>query len=187
MAENESLNLGRSRRWQTVLQKVGQGGTTDEIATDARRCLYRTLKAVRKQIPFGALLDAACKDADALPDLIRECRQGRDYARLFQHVACEGASREEVLQDYQRALCDNFFDQIRGRVARSPTGEPSPAVIRERLNDVKETLGADFKCIASKLAENPEAKINMPRRERQQSRQERAKEMSAWSLLEGVQ
>src|SRR5947209_6125968 len=117
MAESESLNVGRARRWQPVLQAAGNGASVDALTVMARRCLYRTIRAVRKQIPLNDLLNAACNNPSTLPDLIRGCKQGRDYARLFQRVACPGASREQVLIAYQEAVCTNFLDQIRGRLA----------------------------------------------------------------------
>src|SRR5687767_12856298 len=127
MAESESLNLGRARRWQTVVQAVVDGASTKDLTELARKCLYRTLQAVRKQVPFDALLNAACNCPDTLPDLIRGCRLGRDYAQLFQQVASEGASREEILLAYQEAVCTNFFDQIRGQVVGARAVDESPA------------------------------------------------------------
>ena len=90
MAESESLDLGRARRWQTVLRVAGNGVGIDEMTVLARRCLHRTLRAVRDQVPFDALLNAASSCPDSLPDLIRGCKLGRDYARLFQRVADKG-------------------------------------------------------------------------------------------------
>jgi hypothetical protein len=40
MAESESLNLDRARRWQPVLQAAGDGASADDLAVLARRCLY---------------------------------------------------------------------------------------------------------------------------------------------------
>jgi hypothetical protein len=185
MAENESLNLGRAQRWQPVLQAVAAGADMDKIVKLVRQCLHRTLRALQKQIPFDDLLNAACTHPDALPAMIRECKVGRDYARLFQQVACPGASREDVLVAYQEAICTNFLDQIRGQVIGSrPAGE-SAAEIRERLDDVREALASDFQRIASKLAANPEWKIAMPRGSRLRSRTEQARDLLGQSLLAG--
>ena len=185
MAENESLNLGRARRWQPVLQALAAGADMAEILKLVRRCLYQTLRAVRKQVPFDDLLKAACNSPDDLPALIRDCQIARDYARLFQQVACPGASRKDVLVAYQLAFCTSFLDQIRGRVVCSRTAGESAVEIRERLENVLEALGPDFHRIALNLAARPEWKIIMPRGNRPQSRTEQARELLGQSLLAG--
>jgi len=184
MPESESLNLDRTRRWQPVLQAVGNGANADELTILARRCLIRTLQAVQKQIPFKALLNAACNNPDALPDLIRACKQGRDYARLFQRVADKGASREEVLVAYQREVCSNFLNQIHNQIACRRAFEESPEKIRERLDGVREALDGDYRRISKNLAADPEWKISMPRGSRR-SRAEEAQELLGQSLLAG--
>ena len=112
MAENESLDLFKSRRWQTVLQLVLRRELSQVTANKARQCLHRTIRAVMKQIPLEALLSAACDAPHVLPEIIRQCKQGRDYARQFQDVAEAGAGREAILENYLWSVCDRFFDQI---------------------------------------------------------------------------
>jgi hypothetical protein len=184
MAESESLNLDRARRWQPVLQASGDGASADDLTALARRCLYRTLQAVRKQVPFEALLDAACNNPDTLPDLIRGCNLGRDYARLFQRVADKGASREEVHVAYQREVCSNFLNQIHSRIACRRAFEEPPAETRKRLDAVRDNLDGDYRRIASNLAADPQWKIAMPRSPRR-SRVEQAQELLGQSLLAG--
>ena len=184
MAENESLNLDRTRRWQPVLQAARDGANADELTQLARRCLVRTLQAVQKQIPFDALLNAACNNPDALPDLVRDCKLGRDYARLFQRVADKGASREQVLVAYQREVCSNFLNQIHNRTACRRSFEESPAESRERLDGVRDALDVDYRRIASNLAADPEWKITMPRGPGR-TRTEQAQELLDQSLLAG--
>jgi hypothetical protein len=184
MAESESLNLNRARRWQPVLQAAGDGTSADHLIVLARRCLYRTLRAVRKQVPFDALLVAACNCPDALPDLIRECKQGRDYARLFQRVAEKGATREALLAAYLREVCSSFLNQIHSRIACRRAFVESPAETRERLDGVRDALDGDYRRIATNLAADPEWKIAMPRSPRR-SRAEQAQELLGQSLLAG--
>jgi len=166
---------------------VGEGASTDDLTVLARRCLYRTLRAVRKQIPLNDLLNAACNDPAAIPDLIRGCKLGRDYAQLFLRVACPGASREQVLTAFQEAICTNFLDQIRGRSVSDRAVSESASELRERFNGAREALGDDFRRIASNLAADPEWKIAMPRSRRRQSRVEQARELLGQSLLAGSQ
>jgi hypothetical protein len=139
---------------------------------------------VRKQVPFDALLNAACNNPDTLPDLIRRCKQGRDYARLFQRVAEKGASREEVLVAYQREVCSDFLNQIHNRIACRRAFEESPAETRERLDGVRDALDGDYRRIARNLAADPEWKMAMPPSPRR-SRAEQAQELLNQSLLAG--
>jgi hypothetical protein len=185
MAESESLNLGRARRWQTVLRAAGDGASTEDLTMFARRCLYRTLSAVKKQIPLNDLVNAACQCPEALPELIRSCKMGRDYARLFQRVACPGASREEVLIAFQEAICTNFLDQIRGRLVGAQAVNESAVELRERLDGVKVALAGDIRRIASSLAANPEGKVTMPPGRRKRSRTDQARELLGEDLLLG--
>lgn len=155
MAENESLDLGKTPRWQRVHHAILGGETSDQVADKARQSLYRTLRAVKKLIPFDQLLSAACNDPDALLDLIRQCGKGRQFARLFQDVADKGRGREGVLQDYLGTICDTYLEQI------APHSFPSErwlsvADLRRHLSEVRELLKDDIGRIAHKLAENPE-------------------------------
>jgi hypothetical protein len=184
MAESEALNLDRTRRWQPVLQAARDGANADELTVLARRCLVRTLQAVQKQIPFDALLNAACKNPDALHELIRGCKLGRDYARLFQRVADNGASREQVLIAYQREVCSSFLNQIHNRLACRRVFEESPAETRERLIGVCDGLDGDYRRIAKNLSGDPDWKIVMPRGPKR-SRTEQARELLDQSLLAG--
>lgn len=160
MAENESLDLGKAPRWRTVFTAVNRHETSEEVGEKARKSLYRTLRAVKKLIPFDQLLSASCNDPDRLPDLIRSCSKGRDFARLFQDVAQKGAGRETVLQDYLWALCDRFFDQIATRTI-STDQWASVSDLHRHLAEVKECLCDDINLIAQKLAECPDWQIRM--------------------------
>src|SRR5579875_1283282 len=139
MAENESLDLRRTPRWRTVFTAVKQHETTEEVVEKARQSLYRTMRAVKKLIPFDQLLSASCNDPDRLPGLIHSCSKGRDFARLFQSVVQKGAGKETVLQNYLSALCDRFLDQIATRTI--PTGQwASVSDLHQHLAEVKDRL-----------------------------------------------
>lgn len=155
MAENESLDLGKTPRWQTVYRAVGQGETSEQVARKARKSLYRTVRAVKKLIPFDRLLSAACNDPDSLADLIQRCGKGRDFAHLFQKVTEKGRAREDLLQDFLWTLCDRFLDQIAARAVPSEQWPNFPD-LRRHLYEVREMLDDDIRRIAHKLAENSE-------------------------------
>jgi hypothetical protein len=132
------------------------------VGEKARNSLYLTLRKVRKLIPFDQLLSASCNDPDRLPDLIRSCSKGRDFARLFQDVAQKGAGRETVLQDYLWALCDRFLDQIATRTISTGQWASVPDLC-QHLTEVKECLCDDINRIAQRLAECPDGQLRMRR------------------------
>jgi len=161
MAENESLDLGKTPRWQRVHHALLNGETSEQVAVIAQESLYRTLQAVKKLIPFDQLLSAACNESDVLLDLIRQCGKGHEFARLFQEVADKGRGREGVLQDYLGTICDRFLEQIAPHLFPSERWH-SIAELRLRLSEVRELLKDDIDRIAHKLAENPEWRPRMP-------------------------
>lgn len=163
MAENESLDLRRTPRWRTVFTAVNQHETTEEVAEKARKSLYRTVRAVKKLIPFDQLLSASCNDPDRLSDLIRSCGRGLDYARLFQSVAQKGAGKETVLRNYLSALCDRFLDQVATQTI--PSGQwVSVSDLHQHLAEVNDCLGDDIHHIAQRLSECPDGQLRMRHR-----------------------
>jgi hypothetical protein len=160
MAENESLDLGRTPRWQKVHRAVIGGEPSDQVADKARVSLYRTVRALKKLIPFDQLLSVACNDPDALLDAIRRCDKGHEFAQLFQVVAEKGQSREGLLQTYLWTLCDKYLDQI---AAKSFPSEKWPSLpdLRCHLAEVREILKDDIDRIAHKMADNPDWRPRM--------------------------
>lgn len=160
MAENESLDLAKAPRWRAVFNAVNGHETSEEVGEKARNSLYKTLRKVRKLIPFDQLLSASCNDPHRLPDLIRSCSKGRDFARLFQDVAQKGAGKETILQNYLWALCDRFLDQI--ATLTISTGQwASVSDLHQHLAEVKDRLGDPINHIAQRLAECPDGQLRM--------------------------
>ena len=83
MAENEEIDLLKARRWQPVLQAVCHGESVEDVAEKVRDCLYKTLRAVKKQVPLDHLLVAAEDDPASLARAARESVVGRDYFQLL--------------------------------------------------------------------------------------------------------
>lgn len=184
MAENEYLSLRSSRRWRPVFKSVCEGGQVEEIAEQTKRCVRDTLRKVLKLIPFKELLDAACNNPEALPGIIKTCKKGRDYARLFEQVAEKGASRETIIGRFQNAICESFFEQIRQRAVLTNASRESPSTLRGRLKQARDILQKDFQHIAANLSKNPDARICLPRGKKK-TRGERAKEVLSHSLFGG--
>ena len=53
MAENESLDLGRMRRWQRVYRAIGDGQSVEQTTDLAETCLRQTINAIRKPVDRG--------------------------------------------------------------------------------------------------------------------------------------
>jgi hypothetical protein len=90
MAENESLDLANSRRWQSAHHSVRQGKSSQEVAGKVERSLYGGLRAAFKEFAKKgvSLKDflAARRDPHALHELVKKMR-GHDYAQLFEETA----------------------------------------------------------------------------------------------------
>jgi hypothetical protein len=154
MAENESLDLGRAPRWKRVHRSVMDGEPSESVADEARASLCRTVRAIMRLIPFDELLSAACDDPDALPDLIRGCGKGREFANRFLFVAEKGASREDVLHAYLETIYDGFLEQIAANSFPSQRWSNLPE-FRRYLAEVRDLLAHEIDRIAHKMAEDP--------------------------------
>jgi len=153
IAENESLELVKAPRWQRVHRAVMVNESIESVAQEAVISLYRTVRVIRKLIPFDQLLTAACNDPDALPALIHRCDKGREFAHLFQFVAEKGKIREDLLQAYFETVCDRFLDQIEANSFPSERWTNLPD-LRCHFAQVRVILRDDIKRIAHKLADN---------------------------------
>jgi hypothetical protein len=160
MAENESLDLRKTPRWQRVHRLVLRGDPTESVVQEARVGLYRTVRAIIELIPFEPLFSAACTDSEALHDLTRRCRKGREYANLFHSVVEKGMSRENVLHAYFSTVCDTFLEQIAANSFPSERWTNLPD-LRAHLAKVREQLTPDIDRIAHNLAEDPKWRPRM--------------------------
>lgn len=164
MAENESLDLGKSLRWRRVLRAMLDDRPAEEIATLVAVCLRQSVKALREpaggrypQVPLADLLDAA-GDPREVDRIVRRCN-GHDFVRLFRDSAAYAKTREEALVRYLGGMMEKFFDQIEYRAVQS--GRCTFPDVRSRLDQVKALVKPDVERIARQLAANP--KSSMPR------------------------
>ena len=166
MAENEELDLGKSRRWRRVLSAVLDDKPAEEIAPAAVESLMRNVKALRKpafwgrspQVPLADLLDAVGGDPHEIDRIVRRCN-GHDFVRLFRDSAAYAKTREEALVRYLGGMMEKFFDQIEYRAVQS--GHCTFPDVRSRLDQVKVLVKPDVERIARQLAANPNS--SMPR------------------------
>jgi hypothetical protein len=165
MAENECLDLGKSRRWCRVRDAVVAERTPEELEKLAGVCLRQTLNALRKpivgsagpQIPLGDFLDAIERGPSEVEHIVKRCH-GHDYARLFRDVTLDAVSREDALARFISAIRDKFFDQI----ALNAVGRNDKltfSAIRLKLDETSDRLKPEIQGISRQLAENPACRL----------------------------
>jgi len=167
MAENESLDLGKSPRWQSVYRAVMDGEPSESVAQKTRACLCRTVRALKELIPFDRLLSAA-SNPETLLDLARQCGKGRDFALLFHDIAVaeNRMNKEGLLRTFFATICDRYLGQIEARAFPSERWT-NLSDLRCHLAEVREfeLLTGEIDRFAHKLAENPDCRPRMRRRD----------------------
>jgi len=117
MAENEMLDLGKSRRWQNLCRLIQAHASVEDIWAEAKDCLPKTLQNVAKQIPLSDMLMAAEEGNGNLGELVRNCQKAKDFARLLQvcaeQAANGGLNHGSIAESFIWAIFDKFYDQIR--------------------------------------------------------------------------
>lgn len=162
MAENESLDLGKSRRWQRVYHAIRDGYRADQVAGLARICLQRTINAIGKpifkdgppQVPLADLLGKLEHDPRGIDEIVRKCN-GHDYARLFRDAALGAETREEGLKKFMFAICDKFFDQV-AMQSVTPDGKNTFHQVRSVLNQTRKCLEPEVTRMSQQLSVNPD-------------------------------
>jgi hypothetical protein len=170
MAENEFLDLARSRRWQRVYRGVVEGRPSDQIAPLVAICLRQTINSIRKpsfaegspQVPLGDLLEAWEHGPEAVEQMVRKKCRGHDYARLFGEATLDTATPKEALVGFTSAICEKFFDQIAVRGAKGDGGNTF-AQVRSKLNQIREYLTPEICEIAHQLSTDPGKQLRRPR------------------------
>ncbi len=118
MAENESLDLGKSPRWRRVLRAVLDDKPADEVVASVSECLRLSVNALHSpasgygspQVPLADLFDAI-GDPREVDRLVRRC-SGHDYAQLFRDSTVDAKTREAASESFLNAICEKFFGQI---------------------------------------------------------------------------
>jgi len=169
MAENESLDLGKSLRWRRVLNAVNDNKPQDQIASLVFLCLIKTVNALRKpvvggtspQIPLADMLNAVGQDHCEVERIVRRCR-GHDFALLFRDSTHGAASREVAAENFLSAICEKFFDQIEMQAVKAD-GQHTFRRVRSQLDQVQAHLRSDIKRSAQQLAANPNHTLRRPK------------------------
>ena len=130
---------------------------------EAMWCLRKTFQNLAELLPVEQLLDAAKRDEQAIHDVVRECRETRDYAEIFEQLAPIHSDPASLVEGVARATVDRFLDQIQMTVV----GEdhwPDMAGFREMREDVKAMMQPGIARLAIQIADHPNVKPRMPRR-----------------------
>jgi hypothetical protein len=112
MAENERLDVIKSRRWLQLMRFVGSKPHEVEITGRLTDAMCRTLRNVAKQIPLEALLRAAAEEDPGLPRSVTQCRH--EFAEMVLTVAADSAnhSASTIYERYVGAVLDRYLDQM---------------------------------------------------------------------------
>jgi hypothetical protein len=168
MAENESLDLGASysQRWDKPFKAIRKGAPCGEVAAKVRGALYGGVNKARKQFrEHGAPLVnflAARTSRPKLRQLVRKT-EGHQYSQLLESSAhASGPAAQDCLRGWGEAILDRVIDQICHRVAGSENW-PTFFDVKEFTDDVRRALAPDIEHIATKLAQDPDCRLQ-PRR-----------------------
>jgi hypothetical protein len=181
MAENESLDLGRTTRWRRVLQSFERNDPVVETVYAARRALCQTVKSVREQIPLDDLIEAACGDRSRLSELIRQCQQGRQHAELIKRSVRPDMDRLTAYAVYLEAIGDRFFDQI-AVAAPCPNKGLTAHDVQVRRVEVENQLRSEIDRLAKRINDDPACRIRVP--PRKGTATDETKELLNFSLVD---
>lgn len=162
MAENEWLDLGKSRRWQRVYHAIRDGYQADQVASLTGICLQKTINAIGKpifkdgppQVPLADLLDKLEHDPGGMDEIVRKCN-GHDCARLFRDAALDAETRDEGVKKFMFAICDKFFDQVAMRSV-TPDGKSTFRQVRSVLDQARKYLEPEITRMSQQLSVNPD-------------------------------
>lgn len=122
MAENESLDLGSSRRWVAVLTHIRKGEARDRAAQRILGTLQKAWQTAQKQFlrhgtSLREIIDATLQ-GENLADLLQKTRR-HDYVNLFDIEQRSFDNPDALLQRVVAASLDRVFDQFRHQFTRN--------------------------------------------------------------------
>jgi hypothetical protein len=187
MAENESLDLAKSRRWAPVVHVVREGGTATEIAKKAHKAIVGSLRAAIKDfakcgVSFEQFLDAAEEEGGAaLQSLVKQCK-GHDFARLLAEVARMGGTRDTIIEEFVLGVREKYLDQIGTRIVPCERWKRF-SDLRSHLARVKEHDETDVHWIVEKFSNDPNWRPRQRPRSKGTVLQDNTAEMMGFSLM----
>lgn len=169
MAENESLDLFKTRRWQRVYDAILKGRSASQLASLTYSCLRQTISALQKRIlpngPPQVVLDDlfdAVGDRIKMRELVR-LHKGHDFAVLFHDSAICALTRENASESFLNAICDKYFDQIALLAIQNDHTQRFPR-IRNQIEQAKAIMRPELENLAKQLAANPSKRLRRSRK-----------------------
>lgn len=169
MAENESLDLGhaRSGRWRKWAESFRQRRSTPVLAKEGLRSLTKTISNVQKlmenenKVPIKELLVAAEGEDGSMEEVVKRSRCARDYAQLIASQADQGLDRRTIAENMLSLTTDRFLSQIGHDLIDN--GFEDAKSFREFALSVKEEMLGGIASMASRIVEEPDLPLRMPR------------------------
>ena len=157
MAENETLDLWHknSGRWRDLWRLIAQDAAEQDLHRQAEYCLYKTLQKLRDLIPLPEILGATAGESGNIAEIVRNCKQGRDYAQLFRLEASQGLDRKAIVGNVARATFQRFLDQMALKIL-SDDGRADLNGLGEQFTRLKASLEPSIERLAGQVAQRPD-------------------------------
>ena len=161
MAENESLDLRSSRRWEYVLRKIIKGEPKNQVSQRILGTLQKAWQTTQKQLvkhgtSLEDLIDATV-NGDDLSGFYRQTRH-HDYVKLFGIEQQSFDTAESLLQRVVGASLDRVLDQFRDRLVGSELC-PNVGAWQAMRGDLVGPIRADVTAFAERPASRPSTAI----------------------------
>ena len=168
MAENESLDLPKAKRWHRVYEAVRDGVTPEEIALLAGDNLLKTFKGLREpvfgedspQMPLADLLDATEHDPNEINRIVR--RSGNnEFVILYRDSTLGVTSPEIAMEKFAIAIYEKFSDQIAMKIVKTDEQRTFFDVCMQ-LDQARDCLKPNLKKFAQQMAADPNRQLRWP-------------------------
>ncbi len=160
MAENERLDVVKSRRWLILMRQVKAGAADDAVLPLLGRNLVKTLRAAAKQIPICECLRAHESGQEVEP-LLRS-HLSHDFAQLLLLVSRDTASPDPLSVRYVEAVLDRYLDQIGHRTAGECAAVPDFDAFQERADKWRRQIADHLRAIADALSAGKLGSLRAP-------------------------
>ncbi len=164
MAENETLDLRQTPRWNHARQLLERGASPEEVAAEVRRCLHWTLRRLGElmPMPLADLIRCAAAGDPRVAAMVREARKARDYVQIIERLGSFCRDDPEALaRRVIGTIAGRFFDQECERLVPSER-LPTFQEFERARHDIETRLAAPIKALARELLEHPERSHRMP-------------------------
>jgi hypothetical protein len=155
MAENESLDVQKTRRWQSVWERIEIGASASDVADEFQSCLRKVFgRLFRLGFPLRAMLESF-GDAPSLHEVVRECDGTRDYAQLLELAANQGGDPLSITEHWLDSVFHSLMDQFR-LLAVPSAAYPTVGEFEAGRSKVRQALAPLFRDVGKQLLRDPD-------------------------------